>query len=84
MVTGKVKLAANRQLVTAGTVSFWGSDNRVGSSPIAGDGSYPVPDAPVGEVKITIVTPPPRTGARNAPGLAAWREGCRPTRSRKE
>ncbi len=67
VVTGKVKLA-NGQLVTAGTVSFWGSDNRVGSSPITGDGSYSVPDAPVGEVKITIITPPPRMGGGMAQG----------------
>jgi hypothetical protein len=76
-VTGKV-LLANKQPVTAGTVSFWSvSDNtQVGSSPISADGSYSVNDAPVGEVKITIVVPPPLPAMRGQgmtkapPGLA--------------
>jgi len=73
VVNGKV-LLANGQPVTAGTVSFWGSDNRVGSAPIGSDGSYSVPDAPVGDVKITLSTPPPRMvmgdkgGMPKAPG----------------
>jgi hypothetical protein len=61
VVTGKVTLKDGRP-VTVGTVSFWGADNRVGTSQIAADGSYHIPDAPVGEVKITIEAPPPRMG----------------------
>jgi len=70
VVTGKVRLTSGK-LVTAGTVSFWSSDNRVGSSAIAPDGSYTVPDAPVGDVKITVVTPPPRMvmGGRGGGGM---------------
>jgi len=73
VVNGKVRLA-NGQPVTAGTVSFWSSDNRVGSSALGSDGSYSVPDAPVGDVKITVSTPPPRMvmgdkgGMPKAPG----------------
>jgi hypothetical protein len=59
VVSGKITLKSGAP-VTAGTVSFWAADNRVGSSAISADGSYSIPDAPVGDVKITVVAPPRR------------------------
>src|ERR1700687_74789 len=47
-VTGKVTL--NGQSLTAGTVTFIGGPNRVGSSIINSDGTYTVGDAPIGDV----------------------------------
>jgi hypothetical protein len=59
VVTGKVTLKDGRP-VTAGTVSFFGDENRVATSQIGPDGSYKILDAPVGEVKITVQGPPQR------------------------
>lgn len=59
-VNGKVTF--NNQPVGVGTVTFWTSDNRSAQAPLKPDGSYSMPDAPVGEVKITVTTPPPKMG----------------------
>jgi hypothetical protein len=58
-VTGKVTF--NGQHLTAGTVAFVGS-GRTGSGTIKSDGTYAVMDAPIGEVTITVQTPPPPQG----------------------
>jgi hypothetical protein len=50
-----------------GTVSFFTTDNRVGSAEIV-DGKYEMKDAPVGDVKITVAIPPPTP---QNPGLRA-------------
>jgi hypothetical protein len=65
-VTGTVKLKGGK-LVTAGQVSFWANDKLVGSAAIGADGTYSVSDAPVGEDKVTVVTPKPRMGMGGMP-----------------
>jgi len=56
-VKGKVSFAGKS--LTAGTVMFYGQQgNMTGSGAITPDGSYFVPDAPLGEVKITVSVPP--------------------------
>ncbi len=67
-VTGKVKLKDGRP-VSVGTISFWGPDNRVGSSALGADGSYTIADAPIGEVKITVVPPPQRIAMAGRGGM---------------
>jgi len=53
----KGKVTFNNKPVTAGTISFFGPDKRSGSAQIKDDGSYEIPDAPVGEVIITVEAP---------------------------
>jgi hypothetical protein len=67
-VKGKVTVGDGKP-VKAGTVIFWGTGNRQGSSLINHDGTYVMGDAPVGEVKITVVpgTPPPAAPKTTAP-----------------
>jgi hypothetical protein len=77
-VKGKVLL--NNQIVPIGTVSFFGPKNRTASATIKPDGTYVIPDAPVGEVTITVTTPtvpmgrlnmtkpPPGVGEMKPPG----------------
>jgi hypothetical protein len=60
--TVKGMVTFNDRPVTAGTVSFFGADNRVGSAPLLEDGSYEVLDAPVGEVTVTVTIPELSTG----------------------
>jgi hypothetical protein len=54
-VKGKVTFA--NQPVTAGSVTFYGRDNLLGSATIDKDGNYVMKDAPLGEVKITVTVP---------------------------
>jgi hypothetical protein len=54
-VRGQVKFFD--KTLTAGTVAFEGSDGRIGSANIDFNGNYEMTDAPIGEVKITVVTP---------------------------
>jgi hypothetical protein len=56
-VKGKVTL--DGKTVPTGTISFFGPDKRVASTQIQSDGSYDIPDAPVGENTITVETPDP-------------------------
>jgi hypothetical protein len=44
--------------VLSGTVAFEGEGGRVASSNIQTDGSYSIPDAPIGKAKITVQTFP--------------------------
>jgi hypothetical protein len=53
----KGKVTFSNKSLTAGTITFFGADKRSGTSQIKSDGSYEIPDAPVGEVTITVETP---------------------------
>src|SRR5262249_20528051 len=55
VVKGQVTL--NGKPLTAGTVTFYGDNNRTGSATIDPSGNYTVGDAPVGDCKITVVVP---------------------------
>jgi len=66
-ITGKVTLKDGTP-VPVGNITFWGADNRpAGGSQLKSDGTYNIADAPVGDVKVTIETPPPRMGPVNMP-----------------
>lgn len=54
-VKGKVTFAGKP--LTAGTVMFYGEDNRTGSTSIDTEGNYEITDAPLGEVQITVTVP---------------------------
>jgi len=56
--TVKGKVTFKGQPLTAGNIAFVGKD-RIGQGTIKTDGSYIVSDAPLGEVTITVTTPPP-------------------------
>jgi len=56
-VTGKVSY--NGEAVPSGTVAFYGKDDEVSSAPIGPDGTYEATKVPLGEVKVTVTTPPP-------------------------
>lgn len=69
--TVKGKVSINGQNLTVGTVGFVGKD-RSATGQIKSDGTYTVTNAPVGEVTITVVTPPPTMGGMmNAPKAPA-------------
>jgi len=61
----KGKVTFNGQPLTAGSVAFVGS-GRSASGIIKSDGTYAVMDAPVGEVTITVQTPPLPPGGMGA------------------
>ena len=54
-VKGKVKFSD--KYLNAGTVAFLSKDGQIGSGSIDAEGNYDVPDAPVGEVTITVKVP---------------------------
>jgi hypothetical protein len=56
-VTGKVSY--NGEAVPSGTVAFYGQGDEVSSAPIGPDGTYAATKVPLGEVKVTVTTPPP-------------------------
>jgi len=56
-VTGKVSY--NQQPLTHGTVMFFCQDQQIISRLINPDGSYAVPDLPLGTAKVAVVTHPP-------------------------
>jgi hypothetical protein len=58
--TGEVSgsITYNGQALPSGTVAFYGEDGRVDSSLIASDGGYSIGNAPCGQVRITVQTPP--------------------------
>ena len=60
-VTGKVTL--NGAPVTAGAVTFHGENNFVQSAAIDATGAYTIANAPVGPVKVAVVSSRPRTMA---------------------
>jgi hypothetical protein len=53
----------NKRPLTAGTISFVAAGNLMGTGTIKPDGTYTVNDAPVGEVTVTVSTPPAPVGA---------------------
>ena len=59
-VAGKVRYKSDNLL--SGMIVFQSEDGRIGRSNIQADGSYSIPDAPIGNVKITVQTfqPPPQ------------------------
>lgn len=56
-VTGTVRY--KEQILLSGTIVFQAEDGRVASSNIQSDGTYSIPDAPLGKVKISVQTFPP-------------------------
>jgi hypothetical protein len=60
-VKGKVTWMKTTPL-TAGTIAFVAKDGRTGSSNINSKGEYTVTDAPIGDVTITVTTPPAPMG----------------------
>jgi hypothetical protein len=65
-VTGKVSYQGKP--LSVGTVAFFGSNNRVANSLILPDGTYTITNAPMGEVKISVETPPqPTSGGSGGP-----------------
>jgi hypothetical protein len=55
-VSGTVKYQGKP--LPSGTVTFIGKDNKVGTSSIDSQGRYSIAKAPIGEVTITVSTPP--------------------------
>jgi hypothetical protein len=49
-------LTYKSQPLTSGQIHFIGEDNKTRSSTINGDGTYRIEDAPVGKVKIAVVS----------------------------
>jgi hypothetical protein len=47
------------ELVPSGTVAFYGPDDQVASAAIGPDGTYSASGVPLGDVKVTVTTPPP-------------------------
>jgi hypothetical protein len=56
-LTGKVSYKG--EAVPVGTVAFYGTGDAVSSAPIGPDGTYEATGVPLGEVKVTVNTPPP-------------------------
>ncbi len=69
IVNGKVTFKDGKAVSPGTIVTFWGSDNQMAPAVTGADGAYTVPDAPVGDVQITIVAPaaintPPPPGSK--------------------
>jgi hypothetical protein len=84
-VTGKVTF--NNQPLTAGTISFVASPNFMGTGTINPDGTYTVADAPVGDVIVTVQTPPAPLGPvdkmmKPPPGVKGMPEDMKPEGAR--
>ena len=85
-VAGKVSYKGKP--LTVGTIEFHGSDGKVSSSSINPDGTFLIPDAPVGDDTVVVRVPAPNpklppghpSSARTSP---PWRSrGSTPTRRR--
>jgi hypothetical protein len=72
-VNGKVTL--NGKPLTTGTVSFIGGPSDTGSGHINADGTYAVPDAPLGDCKVTVQTPRAMGGVQGMPKPPAGMKG---------
>jgi hypothetical protein len=77
VVSGKVTLKDGTP-VSAGTVTFWSNDGRSGLGVLKSDGSYSIGDAPVGDVKVTVETPPATQGPINMPPPPPGQKGMPP------
>jgi hypothetical protein len=62
IVTGKVRY--KDELVTAGSVTFYGPNEQTAIAPINSDGSYKATKVPLGAVKVAVTTPPPVSAAK--------------------
>jgi hypothetical protein len=58
----KGKISFMKQPLTAGTIAFVDAGGRSGSGIIKSTGEYVVNDAPVGDVTVTVTTPPAPRG----------------------
>ncbi len=73
-VSGKVTLKDGTP-VGGVTLTFWSAteNNRLSTAMTNADGTYSTPDAPTGEVKVTVTVPPPPTSdakVKLPPGIA--------------
>ena len=57
IVSGKVTYKG--ELVTAGTVHFFGPNDKTDTAYLNPDGTYEAVNVPVGPVKVAVTTPPP-------------------------
>lgn len=53
----KGTVTSGKKPLTVGTVMFYGKTGNTGSASIQPDGTYIMPDAPVGECKVTVTVP---------------------------
>ena len=53
----KGKVTTGKKPLTVGTVMFYGKNGMTGSASIQPDGTYIMPDAPLGECKVTVTVP---------------------------
>lgn len=74
VVKGKVSIG-NKNLTT-GTVMFYGKDNLSASATIDKEGNYVMNDAPLGDVKITVMVPKPPMGGgmMKMPGMGKMKD----------
>lgn len=79
-VTGKVTL--NGAPVTAGAVTFYGENKFIQSAVIDANGTYHISNAPVGPVKVAVVSSKPRNttipGGKAAPSHPTGKSGGAP------
>jgi len=54
----KGKVTTGNKALTTGSVMFYGKDGLTASAGIQPDGTYEMPDAPIGECKVTVTVPP--------------------------
>ena len=74
VVSGKVTLKDGTP-VSNGTITFWPSDGRPASNNLKSDGTYVVADAPVGDVKVTIVPPAKKMSSAHMPAAPPGQKG---------
>ncbi len=53
------KVTFKGEAVPSGTVAFYGPGDQVANAALQPDGSYEVTEVPLGEVKVSVTTPPP-------------------------
>lgn len=80
MVKGKV--TTGKKLLTTGSVTFVNAEGVSGTASIDVDGNYEMPDAPIGDCKVTVTVQPlpmdPSVRARLKGGGPKMPEGPRP------
>lgn len=74
----KGKISFMKQPLTGGTIAFVDSGGRTGTGVIKSTGEYVVNDAPVGDVTVTVSTPPAPRGpvgmTKPPPGMSMPKE----------
>jgi hypothetical protein len=78
-VSGKVTYKG--EPLPAGSVAIYGANGKVQSVTIGTDGTYTISKAPVGDVKMTVVTPNPSPGAQQSKGATRKHPGAEDTAS---